>query len=186
MPQGQDHGIVLFADIARSTQIYERLGDRRAQKLMDTCLSRLSEATRRHRGELIKTIGDEVMCTFRNVDDAIAAAVEMNQKVDLRSKKRGVDSLSLDVAIFQISETFLEKYGYPAMTPGLRAKIFGLNATRPYGIQPVEIIERARGDELYLRRQAYRRAPNPHFLTYGPKTRREFLRLARSSGGRPA
>jgi predicted TIM-barrel fold metal-dependent hydrolase len=86
---------------------------------------------------------------------------------------------------FQISEAFQEKYGYPAMTPRLRAKIFGLNATRPYGIESREVIERARSDELFERRQAYRRAPNPHFLTYGPKTRRDFLRLKASSGGRP-
>ena len=86
---------------------------------------------------------------------------------------------------FQISEAFQEKYGYPAMTPRLRAKILGLNATRPYGIQPQEVIERARSDAMYRRRQAYRRAPNPHFLTYGPKTRREFLRLNRLAGGRP-
>ena len=72
------------------------------------------------------------------------------------------------------------------MTPGLRAKIFGLNATRPYNIQPEEVIQRARSDEMYLRRRAYRQAPNPHFLTFGPKSRREFLRLHRLSGGRPA
>ena len=87
---------------------------------------------------------------------------------------------------FQISESFQEKFGYPAMTPRLRAKIFGLNATRPYHIEPEEIIERARSDAIHERRLAYRRAPNPHFLTYGPKTRREFLKLNRSSGGRPA
>lgn len=49
-----------------------------------------------------------------------------------------------------------------------------------------EAIERARSGEIYRRRQAYRQAPNPHFLTYGPKTRREFLRLERLGGGRPA
>ena len=87
---------------------------------------------------------------------------------------------------FQISEEFQEKYGYPAITSGLRAKIFGLNATRPYHVQSREVIERARSDEIFMRRQAYRQAPNPHFLTYGPKTRREFLRLKRASGGRPA
>ncbi len=86
---------------------------------------------------------------------------------------------------FQISEEFQEKYGYPAMTPGLRAKIFGLNATRPYAVQSEEVLMRARSDEIFRRRQAYRQAPNPHYLTYGPKTRREFLRLARLSGGRP-
>ena len=86
---------------------------------------------------------------------------------------------------FQISEAFQEQYGYPAMTPALRAKVFGLNATRPYNIQPEEVIKRARSDEVYRQRQAYRREPNPHYLTYGPSTRRDFLRLKRQSGGQP-
>ncbi len=71
------------------------------------------------------------------------------------------------------------------MTPGLRAKIFGLNATRPYAVESKEVLMRARSDEIFRRRQAYRQAPNPHYLTYGPKTRREFLRLKRLSGGLP-
>ncbi len=86
---------------------------------------------------------------------------------------------------FQISEAFRERYGYPALTPQIRAKIFGLNAMRPYALAPEEAVRRARNDELFQRRTAYRNAPNPHFLTYGPKTRREFLRLRRLHGGDP-
>ncbi len=87
---------------------------------------------------------------------------------------------------FQISESFQEKYGYAAMTPRLRAKIFGLNATRPYGIQKEEVLMRARSDEVFRQRQAYRQTPNPHYLTYGPRTRRDFLRLKRLNRGQPA
>ncbi len=87
---------------------------------------------------------------------------------------------------FQISESFQEYYGYAAMTPRLRAKIFGLNATRPYGVQQEEVLKRARSDNIFRQRQAYRRAPNPHYFTYGPKTRRDFLRLKRLNRGQPA
>ena len=86
---------------------------------------------------------------------------------------------------FQISEAFQEQHGYPAMTPELRAKIFGLNATRPYRIESQEVLQRARLDETWRLRQAYRQSPNPHYLTFGPRTRREFLRMRRSKGGRP-
>ena len=34
----------------------------------------------------------------------------------------------IDGGTFQISEAFQERYGYPKMTPELRARIFGLNA----------------------------------------------------------
>ena len=86
---------------------------------------------------------------------------------------------------FQISETFQERYGYPKMTPALRARILGLNATRPYGIDAEEVIERARHDAIEQRRSAYRERPDPHFLTFGPKTRRQFLANLEARGGSP-
>ena len=38
---------------------------------------------------------------------------------------------------FQISEEFQERYGYPALTKELKAKVLGRNAARLYGIEPV-------------------------------------------------
>ena len=38
---------------------------------------------------------------------------------------------------FQISEQLQEQYGYPALTDELKAKIFGLNSARLYGIEPI-------------------------------------------------
>ena len=78
---------------------------------------------------------------------------------------------------FQISEAFQEQYGYPEITPAMRAKIFGLNAAGPYGISSDEIKRRAQSDHIGLTKQAYLERPDPSFLTYGPKTRREFFRF---------
>ncbi len=86
---------------------------------------------------------------------------------------------------FQISEEFQETYGYPKMTPELRARIFGLNAAKPYGLDVAEILKRARNDGLQRRRAEYREDPDPHFQTYGPKTRREFLANLKARGGSP-
>jgi hypothetical protein len=84
---------------------------------------------------------------------------------------------------FQISTAFRDMYGYPQITPQLRARIFGLNATRPYKISAEEVKKRARGDRVARERLAYLENPMPHYLTYGPKTRREFLNLVRWNGG---
>ena len=67
------------------------------------------------------------------------------------------------------------KHGYPEMTPSLRAKIFGLNGVRVYGLSVEEVKRFARRDRVAQERAAYREQPEPSFLTYGPKTRREFL-----------
>ena len=84
---------------------------------------------------------------------------------------------------FQISPELRERYGYPEITPALRAKIFGLNATKPYRISAEEIRKYARRDRISDDRLAYREHPDPHFLTYGPQTRREFINLLRWNGG---
>jgi hypothetical protein len=86
---------------------------------------------------------------------------------------------------FQISDKFQERYGYPKMTPELRARVFGLNATRPYGIDVDEVLKRARHDVIERRRTEYRESPDPHFLTFGPKNRREFLANLKARGGSP-
>lgn len=87
---------------------------------------------------------------------------------------------------FQISEGFREKYGYPVITDEIRAKIFGLNAIRPYNISMKEVRERARTDKVANLRTNYQNYVDPSFLTYGPKTRRQFLNLLKFNRETPA
>ncbi len=87
---------------------------------------------------------------------------------------------------FQIAEELREKHGYPEITPALRAKVFGLNAMKPYQISAEEMQRHTARDRIANDRVAYREAPNPHFRTHGPKTRREFLNLLTWNGGQRA
>jgi uncharacterized protein len=87
---------------------------------------------------------------------------------------------------FQISPGLRARHGYPEITPRLRAKIFGLNATKPYRISADEVKKRMRRDRVARERENYLNQPEPHYLTYGPKTRREFLNLLGWAGGAPA
>lgn len=80
---------------------------------------------------------------------------------------------------FQISPSFRERFGYAEITPALRAKIFGLNGARVYGISASELKKYTAADAVAREKAAYLENPSPHFLTYGPKTRREFLALAK-------
>jgi len=84
---------------------------------------------------------------------------------------------------FQISPELRTQYGYHEITPALRAKIFGLNAARVYAISADEVKKHTRADAVARERIAYREHPEPHYLTYGPKTRREFLNLLHWNGG---
>lgn len=72
---------ILFADISGSTRLYEVLGDVHARERTSHCLSILTEVIQRHGGTVIKTIGDEVMCTFPGADAAVQAACAMQESV---------------------------------------------------------------------------------------------------------
>lgn len=67
----------MFADISGSTQLYEMLGDSAARLKVSECLDTISQVIDQQKGTVIKTIGDEVFCTFTNAEDAVAAAHEM-------------------------------------------------------------------------------------------------------------
>ena len=82
MAQTTDILAILFADIAKSTHIYETLGDKTAKNLIDASISLLSEVTVKYQGTVIKTIGDEVMCTFPTANDAVEAAIEMHLSLE--------------------------------------------------------------------------------------------------------
>jgi predicted TIM-barrel fold metal-dependent hydrolase len=86
---------------------------------------------------------------------------------------------------FQISEALREKHGYTRITPALRAKVFGLNATRPYKIAADELGKFTAQDRVAQSRVEYAENPNPSFATYGPRTRREFLNLRAWHQGEP-
>ena len=78
---------------------------------------------------------------------------------------------------FQISSSFRDRFGYAEITPAVRAKIFGRNGAAVYGISASELKRYTANDAVAREKAAYLENPSPHFLTYGPKTRREFLAL---------
>jgi predicted TIM-barrel fold metal-dependent hydrolase len=81
---------------------------------------------------------------------------------------------------FQISAELRSKYGYAEITPALRAKIFGLSGAKVYGLSAAQVKNVISRDRVAREKVAYQERPEPHFRTYGPKTRREFLRLRAS------
>ncbi len=86
---------------------------------------------------------------------------------------------------FQISAALREKFDYPTITPALRAKVFGLNATRPYRLAADELRKFTERDAVARHKLEYAERPNPSFATHGPRTRREFLNLRAWHAGEP-
>lgn len=76
---------------------------------------------------------------------------------------------------FQISEEFQQRCGDPAITADMRAKVFGLNELKLYPVAEDVLRQHLGGDAVARARENYRNAPDPTFLSCGPKNRREFL-----------
>lgn len=72
---------VLFADICDSTNLYARLGDSAARGVIEETLALIGSVVPRYDGEVVKTIGDEVLCVFPGTDLALLAASEMQSVV---------------------------------------------------------------------------------------------------------
>jgi len=73
---------ILFADISGSTALYDKLGDVEALRLVTKCLDIMIAELPSYQGVLIKTIGDEIMCTFPTPSDALQAACAMQTAVE--------------------------------------------------------------------------------------------------------
>jgi class 3 adenylate cyclase len=83
---------ILFADICNSTGITEAVGDAESRRHFAQVLGDLVAIGERYGGTLVKTIGDEIMCSFEDSYAALLAAVDMQRAVSVRPAIGGVPS----------------------------------------------------------------------------------------------
>lgn len=65
---------ILFADVAGSVELHEKLGDHEAHRLVVKCLDFMSKTITECNGKVVEIIGDEVMSLFSTAEDAFAAS----------------------------------------------------------------------------------------------------------------
>jgi class 3 adenylate cyclase len=76
---------VVFTDIERSTELYQRVGDIAAYALVRRHFDIVFAAVLAHDGTIVKTIGDAVMASFVRPERAVTAFVEVQRLLrDLR------------------------------------------------------------------------------------------------------
>jgi hypothetical protein len=80
----------------------------------------------------------------------------------------------------QIPERLQDQYGYPPLTEKAKRRILGLNAARLYKVKPVRQPRLISGDQLAEAQEEQGGAhAGRRLVTYGPRTRREFLSMLR-------
>lgn len=150
---------IITNDVARNSNVYAELGSTWRFLMRDP------DSAAHTLGKLFKYIGEDNVLWGT---DSIWYGSPQDQIQAFRT--------------FQISPEFRERFGYAEITPALRAKVFGLNAMKPYAISVDEMKQRMAGDRVAQERLAYADNPDPHFRTYGPKTRRQFLNFIANGG----
>lgn len=80
---------ILFADVTGSTQLYEQKGDDFAQRVVGKLLDALTRVIGSHNGTVVKYIGDEVMARFPEADQALQAAIGMQEAASAMTDETG-------------------------------------------------------------------------------------------------
>jgi class 3 adenylate cyclase len=119
---------VMFADICGSTALYEQLGNEAALNMITRTLNLMKQEIAKHKGTLIKTIGDEVMCTFPNAALAADAARAMHFAIDTW-KPGGEQAIALRIGI-HFGEVILKANDVFGDTVNVAARIASITRAR--------------------------------------------------------
>jgi class 3 adenylate cyclase len=80
---------IMFTDLKGSTELYDALGDAPAYNLVRDHFAFLSDRVERNHGFVVKTVGDAVMAAFSRPDDAVRAALAIQDDVASFNSARG-------------------------------------------------------------------------------------------------
>jgi class 3 adenylate cyclase len=115
----------LFTDLQDSTAMYARVGDVTAFDLVRLHFDTLSAVARRHRGVIVKTIGDALMARFQDPADAVRAGLEMFARLE-RFNRSNATQLVLKVGLHRgdaIAVTVRGRVDYFGQTVNIAARI---------------------------------------------------------------
>ncbi|MCG6118352.1 MAG: adenylate/guanylate cyclase domain-containing protein [Aquimonas sp.] len=115
---------ILFADVSGSTRLFEQRGDVEARRIISGVLDALLVIVASHGGRLVKTIGDEIMCTFPAALQAALAACDMQRRVSA-DPVFVADSLGIRVG-FHHGEALLENGDVYGDAVNVAARMAGL------------------------------------------------------------
>lgn len=120
--------VVMFADVAGSTAMYENMGDTEARERISKALNTLIAICTRHHGKLVKTIGDEILVYFTDIDLSIIASQVIQENMeDTRSPE--TTGLSIRIGL-HYGPVILEENDIYGDTVNVAARIVALTKAR--------------------------------------------------------
>ncbi len=120
--------VVMFADVAGSTAMYENMGDDLARERISKALNSLISISRRHNGNLVKTIGDEILVYFTDIDMAVFAAKAIQEAME---DDRSPETIGVSIRIgMQYGSTILENDDVFGDTVNVAARVASMAKAR--------------------------------------------------------
>jgi hypothetical protein len=166
-----------------------RLRPRRRRDGIDTLVRSLLDNGIAPNSNVYAELGSTWRFLMRDPDSAAHALGKLFKYVGQDNVLWGTDSIWYGspqdqiqaFRTFQIAEPLRETNGYPEITARCARRCSATTLPVPYKISPEEVKVRRGADKITRARTAYRDQRNPTYLTYGPKTRREFFNLLRNA-----
>lgn len=157
---------------------------------IDSLVTSLQQAGVKPGSNVYAELGSTWRFLMRDPDSAAHALGKLFKAVGTTNVLWGTDSIWYGspqdqiqaFRTFQIAPELRDRYGYPEITPEIRAQVFGLNALRIYTVAPDVLNQHLSKDRVARDRENYREVADPSFLTRGPKNRREFMNFLAWSG----
>lgn len=81
MTRLEKKSVVLWARVAGTARLFDKLGGAEALHALDRCLKRISRGVDGFRGHVVRTTRDEIIATFPDVDDACLAAMAVQTRI---------------------------------------------------------------------------------------------------------
>ena len=118
----------MFSDLVGSSEMFGRLGDAEAYHMVREHFAVLSDIVRKHEGSIVKTIGDGIHAAYLTPDNALAAAIEMQQAIPEINQRLGHSEVSIRIGLHlgsSIAVTLNDRLDYYGEVVNLSARLEG-------------------------------------------------------------
>ncbi len=128
MPGQSIKCVVMFADVAGSTAMYENMGDIEARERISKALNTLIAICNRHKGSLVKTIGDEILVYFQDANMALMAAEAIQLAME---DDRSPETIGISIRVgMHYGPVILEENDIYGDTVNVAARIVAMTKAR--------------------------------------------------------
>ncbi|MGH7799690.1 MAG: DUF5939 domain-containing protein [Thermodesulfobacteriota bacterium] len=158
---------ILFTDLKGSTELYDKTGDAFAYNLVQDHFKILTDSVRKNSGAIVKTMGDAVMATFSQPQDAVNASVDMiNGMKSLNEKLKAENhELGIKIGVHEGSALAInadDRVDYFGQTVNIASRVQGL--AKAGEIWVTEPVFRATGVQDTFNTSGYREEEQSVFL----------------------